>query len=144
MMGNQEDLNKLKLVQNVACRTLLLAYKYEHIDEMHQELKLEKLKIRRKFHLGNLCHKNVHCIANTGIQDLFIKRDMGNHTTTRTAACNVVVPLVRTATGCKAICYRGPSFWNGLSKDFKIIDKYPAFVREWRKVCCTNFEKHPT
>ncbi len=50
MTSNQEDLNKLQLAQNVACRTLLLADKYEHIDAMHQELKLEKLEVRRKFH----------------------------------------------------------------------------------------------
>ena len=111
---------------------------------MHHELKLEKLETRRKFHLGNLCHKNVHCIDNTGIENLFIKRNVRGQTATRIAACDVVVPIVRTVVGCKAISFRGPSFWNSLDRHVKVIDKYPAFVQEWREICCTNFENHPT
>ena len=120
--------SKLQQAQNVVCRTLLLADNYEHIDIMHNELKL-KLEIRRKFHLGNLCFKNVHCTSNTGIQDLFVKRESGGHLTTSTTECNVLVPLVKTVVGRKAISFRGLSFWNSLDRNLKIITKYPTFTR---------------
>ncbi len=75
MTGNQKDLIKLQLVDNVACG----------------------------FHLGNLCHKNVHPTETTGIQELFTKRDVGGRSTSRTAVCNVIVPIVRTVIRHKAI-----------------------------------------
>ena len=111
---------------------------------MHNDLKLDKLETRRTFHLGNLCFKNVHCTNNTGIQDLFIKQEARGQLITRNATCNVIVPLIRTTVGHKSIAYRGPSFWNKLDRDIKIINKYATFTREWRKICCTNFENHPT
>ena len=145
MTSNQEDLYKLQLAQNVACRTLLLADKYEHIDMMHQELKLEKLETRRKFHLGSLCHQNVYCDKNKmGLQHPFIKAGFGNRIITHNVSCNVQVPLVKSSVGHKAIGYRGPTFWNGLNRNLKAIEKYATFTKEWGKVCCTDFENHPT
>ena len=95
----------MQLAQNVACRTLLLADKYEHIDTMHDDLKLEKLEMRHTYHLSNLCHKNVHCTDNTGIQNLFIRQETRNRLITRNATCNVIVPLIRTTIGHKAVSY---------------------------------------
>ena len=40
MTAKSETLNKLQLVQNVACRTLLLANKETSVDLMHQKLDL--------------------------------------------------------------------------------------------------------
>ena len=76
MTATNEAMNKLQLVQNVACRTLLLADKYAHVDEMHQELGLLPLNCRRKLHFGNLCHKTVHSEIRTGISKFFCKIDL--------------------------------------------------------------------
>ena len=111
MTSKQEDLNKLQIAQNVACRTLLLPNKHEHIDTMHNQLKLEKLETRRKFHLGDLCFKNVHCgTEKTGIHDHFIRQDTSGRLTTKTATCNVDIPMVRSVIGRKVVSFCGPSF----------------------------------
>ncbi len=57
--AKQEFLPKLQLVQNVACRTILLANKYANISNIHDGLGLSELDNQRKFHFGNLCHKHI-------------------------------------------------------------------------------------
>ena len=60
MCANKDTLGKLQLVQNIGCRTILLADKRRHIADMHKELKLMPLSDRRDLHLSLLCHKNIN------------------------------------------------------------------------------------
>ncbi len=73
--AKQESLNKLQLVQNVACRTILLADKYSNVANMHQNFGLNYLADCRKFHFGNLCHKNIFTDGvRSGLMDYFKQR----------------------------------------------------------------------
>ena len=59
----KDQLNKLQLVQNTACRTILLCDRDAHIEDMHIELGLLKLYTRRQLHLATTCHKAIHSMG---------------------------------------------------------------------------------
>ncbi len=145
MTATDDALNKLQLVQNVACRTMLLADKYTNISEMHNELGLMQLKCRRDVHFGNLCHKTVHSDEKTGLSKFFVKiHDRGTRVSRRTNEYNVCVPNIRSNIGRKSISFRGPVFWNALPNNLKSQVKFNSFVRPWTDLCKSNFENHPT
>ena len=50
MTGNKDSLNKLQLLQNSACRTMLFANRDCHISDMHVEL--DRSLIPSKFQVG--------------------------------------------------------------------------------------------
>ena len=145
MTAKNESLNKLQLVQNVACRTLLLANKETSVDLMHEELKLMKLSTSRNIHLGNLCHKNVHLEMPSGVNKYFQRRATAAIRVSRRAnQYTLLVPDVCTQMGRKALAFRGPVFWNNIPNDLKDITKYSCFVNLWMLYCRANFENHPT
>ena len=51
---------KLQLMQNVACRTLLLASSEASIIDMHIKLGLHMLIKSGMFHFDTMCHKNIY------------------------------------------------------------------------------------
>ena len=59
MTAKQESLNKLQLIQNVVCRTFLLADNYSSVTDMHKQLHLQFLDDRHQYNFVNLCHKNI-------------------------------------------------------------------------------------
>ncbi len=144
--AKQESLNKLQLIQNVACRTILLADKYSNVENMHKELGLNYLDDRRKFHFGNLCHKNVFPDGlRSGLLDFFKRREVQNVRASRRVGKNdVVVPNCKSQISRKSISYRGPKFWNDLPNNIKDIVKFSIFVNRWKAICFPNFVNHPT
>ena len=60
MTASKESLHKLQLLQNHACRIMLLCNRETHIIDMHTTLGLLKLDERRSLHLGFQLHKIVH------------------------------------------------------------------------------------
>ncbi len=120
MTANADVLNKLQLVRNIACRTLLLANKYASVIEMHTELGLMHLKCRRDIHLGNICHKTAHSEKKTGLSKYFIKVwDRGNRVSRLTNEYNICVPNIRNNNGRKSISFRGLTFWNAIHNELK-------------------------
>ncbi len=63
MCTSVQNLNKLQLIQNGACRTILKVPKETSVDQMHDELALPTLSTRREAHLATECYKSV---KNTG------------------------------------------------------------------------------
>ena len=144
--AKQESLIKLQVAQNVACRTILLADKYTPTEVLHESLSISPLADRRKFHLGNLCHKNIFCEGmRTGLINFFNPKSDGQYRISRRVTANdCVVPDIRSQLGRKSIGYRGPAFWNKLPKVLKDIEKFSLFVSKWKRLCFPNFENHPT
>ena len=60
MTSALKNLNKLQLIQNSACRTILLANRYTSVIEMHSELNLNLLHMCRNYHLATECHRNIY------------------------------------------------------------------------------------
>ena len=57
---------------------------------------------------------------------------------------NMVVPRINTVNGRKAIEYRGPSTWNRMEGNLKLIDKLTCFKSELLKRITPEFDNHPT
>ena len=60
MTANKESLHKLQLLQNHACRIMLLCNRETHIIDMHCDLGLLMLSECRSLHLGFQLHKIIH------------------------------------------------------------------------------------
>ena len=71
MQTNMGNLNRLQIVQNIACRVILKAGSRDHIAEMHKDLKLDYLQDRRKLHLLSECHKCIHSTDNYPLKNFF-------------------------------------------------------------------------
>ena len=61
----------LQKIQNISCRIILLADGRTHIQDMHDDLKLMKLDMRRDVHIAQLCHKNVYFEGEASLSELF-------------------------------------------------------------------------
>ena len=132
------NLNKLQLVQNSACRTVLRCGKREPIANMHKDLNILTLEIRRKLHLSMDCHKAIH--TNNSMTRYFQTRATR---TTRAGDKRLVIPNLKTNMGRKAFSYRGPSHWEGLPVHLKNIKSPDVFKSECLKTICRD-ENHPT
>ena len=78
MNTNQQNLNKLQLVQKMAYHISLCCDNREHIDDMHKSLNLELLSSRHDKHLVIECHKNVHCGEGMPLSKYFHKKSKCN------------------------------------------------------------------
>ncbi len=143
MTANVDVLNKLQLLQNVCCRIILRENRYASIDEMHKELQIMKLVERRDYHLGQLCHKNIHYDGTASLAKFFVKLQQGR-TTRQTTANHMGVPKYRTVMGSKAISVRGPKYWNKLPNDLKIVVKLNPFSTALRSHVMESWDNHPT
>ncbi len=140
------NLSKLQLLQNQACRTILLAGRYTSVKDMHCSLKLEMLNDRRNVHMALECHKNIYFEGQASLAHFYIPV-MEVHGGIRTRHADskfMTVPRTRTATGAKAYSVRGPSFWNSLLKDLRIIESYTSFRSSISSCAKVMFENHPT
>ena len=145
MTASKDVLNKLQLLQNSACRTILLAVRETHISDMHSELGLLYLNERRDLHFCFLLHKNYYVETPTGLSEKLIHSDTVVVRSTRARHHNnAVVPRVRTTMGEKSFQYRGPVFWNKLPIDIEGIDVFRIFKVAVSKLVHTLFGDHPT
>ena len=144
MQDNQGTLQKLQIVQNMACRVILEAGPRDHIDNMHRELKLDLLKNRRSKHLFAECHKNIHTDKVLPLKRFFVfNRNCANRRTRRVCKYDVLVPRLQTSSGQRAFSFVGPSTWNRLSADLKEIVKHKSFKNKLKKID-NIWDNHPT
>ncbi len=140
MTASKEIINKLQLLQNSACRTILLAARETHIYDMHSDLGLLYLNERRDLHFCFLLHKNYYIEAPTGLSEHLVRSELVAIRSTRASTQhNVVVPRVRSAMGEKSFQYRGPVSWNRLPVDLKAIDVFRVFKVAVSKLVHTLF-----
>ena len=91
--ANKTNLVKLQQVQNIACRIILKAGPRDHVREMHNELKLDMLEDRRKYHMLAECHKNIHMNSHTPLKKHFkLNTANPNRRTRRLCKFDVQVP----------------------------------------------------
>ncbi len=115
MSATKENLNRLQMLQNSACRTILLATNDAHIDDMHNTLGLLTLQHRRDLHMSFACHKSVYFNGFSSLSSFYVPvlQVHGRHT--RYADSNkMVVPRAKTNLGQKAFSIRGPNHWNSI------------------------------
>ncbi len=97
MCANKETLQRLQLVQNIGCRTILLAGKHTPIAEMHKQLGLPPLEVRSNVQLSQLCHKNIFPDKPQSLTKFFTPaRIIGGRCTRVVCNNNMVVPRLST------------------------------------------------
>ena len=142
-MGN---LSKLQLLQNQACRTILLAGIYMSVIDMHRSLKLELLNDRRNVHMALECHKNIYFEDQSSLAHFYVPviDIQGGIRTRHSESKFMSVPRTRTAVGGKAYSVRGPNFWNSIVKEFRLIETFSEFKTSISSSALVMFENHPT
>ena len=109
VVATKEELEKLQLIQNMACRVILKAGNRESVANMCKELGLLDLEMRRNMHLSFTFHKTVHTNGRDSLSKFFIPVGRpGRRITRHGNEKNMTVPRVRTNKGRCGICFRGP------------------------------------
>ena len=136
MTATFEQLDRLQKLQNTACRLILQADARTHISEMHADLGLTSLAVRRHFHLAIFMYKVVNgLIISLQLAHLFESIHLRHDIPTRAQSRNdMLVPRSRTLVGARAISIVGPNCWNGLSEDTRVANTVNTFKnRYWRE-----------
>ena len=142
MCTTVENLNRLQLIQNCACRIILQADITTSTATMHQQLELPTLAQRRTIHLAMECHNNIYNVE-AGLHKMFVQVDVSRIRDTRSTNTNYMkVKNVKSVTGRKAFEYRGPNFWNKLDSDSRKITSKPIFKNHISKLVCRDVN-HP-
>ena len=131
------NLQKLQVLQNGACRTLLLADQWAPIVEMHNELKMLTLSQRRELHLSVDCYKHVSN-KESSLHNLFKAKNTRN---TRSGE-QMVIPNLKTSFGRNAYSYRGPNHWHGIPSHIKGSKSVNVFQSEYLKLLLRDVN-HP-
>ena len=118
----------------MACRIILEAGPRDHIQDMHNELKIDFLKVRRTNHLLVECNKNVHTDKELPLKRFFVRnRHCAHRRTRRLCKYDVLVPKLRTSAGQRAFSFVGPSTWNKLKSELKEVVKLNSFKNKVKK-----------
>ncbi len=145
MTSSAEMLNKLQLLQNHACKTMLVSNREAHITDMHSELGLLTLNERRNLHFGFQIHKTIHDACNMSLKPFFVSISVHRIRPVRGVhSHDMIVPRARSGMGQKAIAHRGPKFWNSLPVDIKSTNVFSTFKWLLSLLVHHLFGDHPT
>ena len=145
MTSSLKNLNKLQLIQNSACRTILLANRYTSVVDMHNELKLTTLYIRRNLHMASECHRHIYFEGRASLGHFYVPVLRHDTVQTRAEQSNrMFVPRTRTVAGDKAMSVRGPRFWNSLRDDLRAVSCNNLFKCRISESAHAMFENYPT
>ena len=157
MCANKNTLNKLQLVQNIGCRTILLSDKRAHIDDMHKQLRLMPLDERRNIHLSLLCLENIYPENKQSLTKIFQPALIESLTNFFQPALfvwgwrtwgvgnkNMKVFNLKTEKGRCAFAFWGLRHWNRLGNELKTIEKFHIFHRKIMKRASIELDNHPT
>ena len=143
--STKANLNRLQMLQNNACRTILLAPFDTHISDMHQDLSLLTLQNRRDLHMCVSCHKSIYFDGKSCLSGFYVPVTAVTGRSTRAADTLVMkVPRMRTKLGQRAISYRGPKFWNSIPRELRIVENFTTFKRLISLRITNLFVNHPT
>ena len=70
--SSNQNLNRLQILQNSACRTILLVDADTHITDMHNRLGLLTLQSRRDLRMSISCHKSIYFSGQSSLAQYLI------------------------------------------------------------------------
>ena len=133
MCTTVQNPNKLQLIQNDACRTILCVPKETSVAQMHKEFAIPTLEQRWQYHLATECYKSV-TIPDSDLNFMFNLVSNNRNRSIRLATnMGMTEPRLNTTQGHKAFRYRGSICWNGLEQDFKISENLTIFKSKMLK-----------
>ena len=137
-----QNLNRLQLIQNGACRTILRVPKDTSVEQMHRELAIPTLNQRRQYHMATECYKAVNN-PDSGLHHMFnLLSDTRARNTRLTTNRGMRVPNMKTVQGRKAFKYTGPLCWNSLEPDIKKSETVMSFKSNMLKLIMRDVN-HP-
>ena len=138
MCTTEQNLQKVQLIQNSACRIILGADIDTPIKQLHTELELPTLKQRRQIHMAMECHNSIFN-EEAGLHRMFKPIDDNRARPTRSENQNLMtVANIRTVNGRKAFTYTGPFFWNILDNEARQIESKNSFKTHITKLICRD------
>ncbi len=125
---NHCDAVGLQRLQNVACRAILKADIYTHIEHMHDELDLSLLYQRRCQHICNMMHKFLNGQGPPECTDAFTYEHEIHNVQTRRAACDLLcVPRTKLRCSERDFMVEGPKLWNQVPMAIRQIESHDMF-----------------
>ncbi len=145
MSTSVQNLSKLQLIQNTACRTILMAPGETPIVELHSHCNSLLLTDRRNVHMALECHKNIYFENQASLGHFYVPvvRVTGAHTRLLNNM-HMIVPRVKTAAGMKAYSVRGSKFWNSLKMEIRLLESFNLLKSRISVSAKDMFENHPT
>ncbi len=133
-VANQNELERLQKLQNVALRVISKQGARCPIYELHHRVQLNTLATRREKWLIKLCFKWVHGDGPPDICDMMKPDTTHMHITRQTMENVPLIPHMRTTMGQKSIKYRATKCWSNAKSEFKSCTKMEQLKRRLRTV----------
>ena len=123
---NQKLTKKLQTSQNKCIRFCLQLGNRSHIGAS-EFVKINWLPVKERFHqcVCSMVFKYFHNLSAEYMSELFFPFDQG--TQTRNSAFRLMQPFRKTKMGQMGLSYIGPSIWNRLGNDNKIMSSLTSF-----------------
>ena len=136
MLGNTgENLYKLQKCQNRTCRIILYRNLGVSTEEMHNELKIDRLSTRYKYRGACLVYKSMNNMSPKYISDLFIPiSEYHCYPTSCSENDNVYIEKKRLSICQRAFSVQGGTIWNDLPSYVKTAASLMIF-----KARCKEF-----
>ena len=111
----KENVKKLQLIQNFACRIVLGLKKYDHITEGLKSLNWLNVNDRLLVNDLLMVHKCIHGLIPNYLTGKFIQRSKIHGRNTRGSG-ELDLPICRLKTGLRSFTFRGAKLYNSLPK----------------------------
>ena len=137
--SSSENLRRLQVLQNTACRIILQRDNHSPTFQLHIDLNMLPLNLRRHIRIVCECYKAVndenHCS-----NDFFIPVVRVTGPRTRGVSNSLMnIPKCKTVTGQKGFSVRGPKIWNSVPLEFQSIASYDVFKESYSKYVHDKF-----
>ena len=127
----KENIKKLQLIQNFACRIVLGLKKYDHITEGLKSLNWLNVNDRLLVNDLLMVHKCIHDLTPSYLTGKFVQRLKIHGRNTRGSG-ELDLPICRLKTGQRSFAFRGAKLYNNLPNEIKQISDVKKFKA---KVC---------
>ena len=114
----KENIKKLQLIQNFACRIFLGLKKYDHITEGLKSLNWLNVNDRLLVNDLLMVHKCIHDLIPSCLTGNFIQRSKIHGRNTRGSG-ELDLPICRLKTGQRSFAFRGAKLYNNLPNEIK-------------------------
>ena len=125
---SNENIKKLQLVQNYACRIVTGLKKYDHITEALKSLKWLNVKKKLLFNDLVMVYKCINNLTPNYLCERFKQRSEIHQRDTRQKS-ELTLPKCRIAAGQRAFAFRGAKSFNFLPKFIRDTESLSGFKR---------------
>ena len=124
----QMNMHTLQILQNSAARKILSAPKLTPTYELHSELQIDTLHVRRIKHVCIMAYKIINGLAPKKLEKIFTKVSEVSQRSTRSLDQDLLyIKKPRLELSKKSFGYRAAVLWNKLPKDIRLAPTLESF-----------------